>query len=197
MSGAKMSRWPLTHGSVACPPPQPPHPALDSGILFLTSLPLSLTCSRGKRMCCVCYHVPNSFALCFSLKKRLHTVLYNHLTKQTQPPAVKACPEPLLVKAAGHLLPAAGAPDTRSASLQAQQAEAGTGETPAWPSSCSGRLQASTITDPPGHVAHTPFRGSDQKLECLMAYPLCRVQRWARSPSHLWISVTIKKPDKF
>ena len=118
MSGAKMSRWPLTHGSVACPPPQPPHPALDSGILFLTSLTLSLTCSRGKRMCCVCYHVPNSFALCFSLKKGLHTVLYNPLTKQTQPPAVKACPESLLVNAAGHLLPTAGAPDTRSASLR-------------------------------------------------------------------------------
>ena len=76
-------------------------------------------------MLCLLYHT--SFALCFSFKKRLHTALYNYLTKQTQPPAVKACPEPLPVQPAGHLLPVAGAPDTRPASLQAQQAEAWNG----------------------------------------------------------------------
>lgn len=193
-----MSRWPLTHGSVACPPPQPPHPALDSGILFLTSLTFSVTnvLQEKENVLCLVY-VPNSFALCFSFKTRLHTALYNYLTKQTQPPAVKACPEPLPVQPAGHLFPAAGAPDTRSASLQAQQAEAWNRGDACPVSSCSGRLQASITMAPPGHVAHAPFRGSDQKPECLMAYPLCRVQRWAHSCSHLWTFVTIKKHDKF
>lgn len=55
-------------------------------ILSPTSLTLpspSLTCYRGKQMRYVCYMYQTVLFSVVNLKSRLHTTLYNYLTKQT------------------------------------------------------------------------------------------------------------------